>query len=223
MVNDLSFSGFVFDSGVLFEQLKSLFFSRFHHTEEDISREEELIALCKKDPAYFRAIYERYFERIYTYVYHKIGDYTEANDITSLVFMKALNVIKEYRPMGKPYSSFLYRVAFNEVNQFFRTKKKDYRFVSIEGEDLRLFCDETEIELNNNNISEEELLENLLNKLNREEVSLVNLRFFEGRSFADIGDQLEISSGNAKIRTYRAIDKLRKIYEQFKEKGVFEL
>ena len=50
--------------------------------------------------------------------------------------------------------------------------------------------------------------------LSEEELLLIELRFFEERPFAEMGQILEITEANAKIRTYRVIDKLREIYKK---------
>jgi RNA polymerase sigma-70 factor (ECF subfamily) len=58
----------------------------------------------------------------------------------------------------------------------------------------------------------EEVLTNLMSKLpllSSADFLLVEMRFFESKSFKEIADILEITENNAKVRTYRAIDKLR--------------
>lgn len=58
---------------------------------------------------------------------------------------------------------------------------------------------------------EYEALISALNELPSGAVSLIELRFFEGRSFQEIGEITGVSEGNAKIRLYRSVKMLRKV------------
>ena len=62
-------------------------------------------------------------------------------------------------------------------------------------------------------------LQELLDQLNEDEKSIVILRFYEGYSFKEIADLLNIPLGTAKSVLYRALGKLRK---QFKEADIYE-
>ena len=54
-----------------------------------------------------------------------------------------------------------------------------------------------------------------LNKLDDEASIYVEMRFFEGRSFKEMAEILNISADNAKVRTYRALNRLRTIMTNF--------
>jgi len=43
---------------------------------------------------------------------------------------------------------------------------------------------------------------------------MIELRIFESRPFKEIGEILSITENNAKVRFYRIIDKLKKIYQE---------
>jgi RNA polymerase sigma-70 factor (ECF subfamily) len=58
------------------------------------------------------------------------------------------------------------------------------------------------------------LLLQIISELNEDEVQLVELRFFEKRSFKEIGDILEITENNAKVKAHRVVKKMRKIIEK---------
>ena len=60
-----------------------------------------------------------------------------------------------------------------------------------------------------NNDERRKYLVNALNLLNFEEVSLLEMRFFEGRRFKEMGEILGISEDGAKMKVYRIIKKLR--------------
>jgi RNA polymerase sigma-70 factor (ECF subfamily) len=80
----------------------------------------------------FARLYEWYFDKIYRYVTMKTRNETEAEDITQQVFMKMLHSISSYKPQGVPFSSWLYRIAHNQVVDFLRQQNKKAT-VDIEG------------------------------------------------------------------------------------------
>src|SRR5687767_5867099 len=95
----------------------------YHLTAEQIDSEEKLIKAAQDNPRNFEPLYKRYFERITRFVYHRVEDKELAFEITSQVFYKALDNIKKYKPMGVPFSAWLFRIAGNELNQLYRKNK----------------------------------------------------------------------------------------------------
>jgi RNA polymerase sigma-70 factor (ECF subfamily) len=93
--------------------------------------EELLIRNSQADPEAFRPLYEKYFKRIFLFVHHRVGDKAMTADLTSQVFLKALINIKKFSFRGLPFSAWLFRIALNECNDFFR-KNKRYRLVTME-------------------------------------------------------------------------------------------
>src|SRR5215210_364866 len=67
------------------------------------------------DPEAVGWLYERYFDRIYKYVYLKVGDATEAEDITEQVFLKMIEAIGSFQWQGSSFASWLYRIAHNQI------------------------------------------------------------------------------------------------------------
>ncbi len=175
--------------------------------------EQLIIEQSKKDPKRFGAIYEKYHEPIFRFVYSRVGQLEASKDITSSVFYKALAHIRKYRDQGLSFSSWLYRIAVNECYDFFRAQKK-YRTVALEDymhadllEELQLEEDEKEIWMNS--------LPSLLESLDSKDLELIELRFFESKSFKDVGFILGITENNAKTRTYRVLGRIRKEVRNF--------
>ena len=98
--------------------------------------EKQLIELSKADSRYFAPIYEKYYEQIFRFVYKRMNGLDEANDITSQVFLKTLINLKKYKHTGAPFVSWVYRIALNEVNQYYRDKKKK-RTINIKDIDVK--------------------------------------------------------------------------------------
>jgi len=93
--------------------------------------EVSLINLARTDPEAFGVLYERYVERIYNYVYFRVGNPNDAEDLTSKVFFKALKSIGGYKHMGLPFSAWLYRIAHNLVANYHRDRLRA-KEISIE-------------------------------------------------------------------------------------------
>ena len=170
----------------------------------DTDLEKKQIEDAKKDPRFFEALYKKYYEDILRFTYKRMDDLEDAREITSNVFTKALINIKKFEHRGFPFSSWLYRIALNEIAQFYRNASK-MRVISIDTLGVDRIADET----GNKNIDLNTALINALQHLNDDEVLLVELRFFEEKAFAEIGSILNITENNAKVKMYRVIDKLR--------------
>lgn len=171
-----------------------------------IKSEKELIVLAKKDSVYFAPLYKKYHEQIFRFIYQRVSCEAEASDLTSQVFLKALVNLNKYEFRGFPFSSWLYRIALNEVNQFYRKTKKQ-RTVNIQEHHLKNIIEEDGDCFNEEKRS---LLIKTLSSLSSEKLVLIEMRFFEKRSFKQISQVLNISENNAKVKTYRVMDEMKK-------------
>ncbi len=177
-------------------------FKRKYNVDEQI-----VIEASKQNPDRFAPLYNFYYKPIFCYVFQKIREEETTADITSKVFLKALLNIKSYKHLGFPFSSWLYKIASNEVNMYFRKQNK-INEVEINEKDVFHLMDEINEEQNEQKI--EKLLEKL-NELPTDQMDLIDMRFFEKMSFKEIGDLIGITEGNAKIKVYRVLDKLKKM------------
>lgn len=178
----------------------------YHQTDERLRTESRWIREAQKDPERFSPLYRKYHEQIFRYVYQRMDDHDLAFDVTSQVFIKALNNIKRYEDRGLPFSSWLYRIAKSELYQAFRDRKAR-RTVNVES--MHVFEMIEEIDGNENEEEKQKLLK-LLSKLRETDLQLIEMRFFERRSFREIGEILEIKENNAKVKTFRAVERLKK-------------
>ena len=171
-----------------------------------MAEEWEEIQAAQHDPARFRPLYERYHEPIFRFIFRRVGDEALTADLVSQVFLKAMQRLAKYEFRGVPFSAWLYRIASNEVTQYFRQYQKN-RVVSVEEERVTELADEME------DTDSDLLLEHLtqvLDELKETELQLIELRFFEQRPFKEIADILEITESNAKVKTYRILEKLKR-------------
>lgn len=180
--------------------------SSYHHSPIQLQDELRLIEAAKQDPARFAPLYNKYYKQIFNYIYQRMDCRDTACDVTSNVFLKAMSNLASYQFKGVPFSSWLYRIAHNEVMQLFRSQK-DKRAINADISDLRNICEENEEPFFEEYIP---ALKKLIVSLDEEEIQLLELRYFEKRPFKEIADILDITETNAKVRMHRIIEKLKK-------------
>lgn len=181
--------------------------SKYHATETDLASEQAVVEAAKKNPERFSLLYEKYFEQIFRFVYQRIDDKDQAFDVTQQTFMKAIGNLPKYEFRGVPFSSWLYRIASSEVNNLFRAEKAK-RTVNIESVSVYHIIEEiqeTKIDQYHDKIVD------IISELPEDELQLIEMRFFEKRAFKEIAEILEITENNAKVKTYRILDKLKKL------------
>lgn len=175
--------------------------------------EPQIIALAKKDQAYFGVLYETYFHAIFRFTFKRLGgDEDVASDLTQLTFIKAMMNLNRYEDRGFPFKSWLYRIAQNEVTMHFRAQQRS-KLVSIEKRHVADICHEAQIS-GYMSLEDQEKLIDLLNEMEQEVLDLIELRFFQQFSFKEIADIYNISEANAKMRVYRILERLHKKWEQ---------
>lgn len=175
-------------------------------TEDDIRSEYTILERSKKDSRAFGALYEKYFDRIFNFIYRQTDDEDLTADLCSQTFLNALNNVHKFEYRGVPVSAWFYRIAANEVNKHYRKIKKE-RVFSIEEDRVKELVDM------GNDSADEDLIQRLLEfmkELPTEMLEVLELRFFEDKDFKEIAFILDITESGAKMRTYRALDRLRK-------------
>ena len=179
-------------------------FSRM--TEDEIRKEQEIVERSKKDAKAFGELYEKYFDRIFNYIYRQTDDEELAGDLCSQTFINALNNLTRYEFRGLPFSAWIYKIAGNEVNKHYR-KNKGKKVFSIEELKVKELVERADEGW------DEELITKLIDfmkDLPTDMLQVLELRFFEDKDFKEIAFILDITESGAKMRTYRALDKLRK-------------
>ena len=144
---------------------------------------------------------------MFRYIFNKLREKEQTADLTSQVFLKALLHLPKYKDQGVPFSAWLYRIAGSEVGQYFR-KEKMMPVVVLEEGFLSEIADEG---LDYSQEYWRARLVAAIQHLTPEEAQLLDLRFQEDKPFKEIGQILDITENNAKVRTYRLLDKLRRL------------
>ncbi len=180
--------------------------SQYHQSNSQLQEELIQINLAKQTPEAFEALYNKYYEQIFRYVYQRMDDIEAARDVVSQVFLKAMNKLPSYEFRGVPFSAWLYRIAYSELNQFFR-ENSNSRTINVENSQL------PELELDDEHYSYSDehktALISALSQLSEKHLQFIEFRYFEKRSVKEISDILNISESNVKVSTHRAMKKLQ--------------
>jgi RNA polymerase sigma-70 factor (ECF subfamily) len=179
--------------------------------------EQELLQEIKDDPKQFGVLFDYYYQGIFGYVFRRVTDYDLARDIAAETFLKAFLKIKSFQWKGISISSWLYRIATNEVNQFFRKKKyKPEKLGSIISGEIFLIHDSSREELEEELLHHQEFLQvqQQVKNLDTKYQEVIALRFFEGKDNKQIAEILDKPEGTVKSLLSRAIEKLKILCNQ---------
>ena len=186
--------------------------SIYHQSQNQLLSENDIVEAAKKDPKQFVVLYTKYYEQIFRYIHQRMDDKEMAFDITSQVFLKAMINLPKYKYKGVPFSSWLYRIAMSEVYQSFKDKKST-RTVNVDTSNVEDIIEEVE---EDNTVEMREALIKVIGNLPEVELQIIEMRYFEKRSYREIGDILGMTENNAKVKAYRIIEKLKKSFSMIK-------
>lgn len=168
--------------------------------------EIQIIKACQSgDLKKFEELYSAYVRKIYDFVYYKTHHKETAEDLTSLIFLKALSNMKKYQSEIGSFSAWLYRIARNSIIDHYRSKKDD-----------KNICDIYDLSAKEDLPRDFDLKEKLarvneyLSKLSPEQRDIVILRVWSGLSYSEIAEITGKTEGNCKMIFSRTMVKLRK-------------
>jgi RNA polymerase sigma-70 factor (ECF subfamily) len=161
------------------------------------------------DPEAFGLLYEKYFDRIYKYVYLKIGDATEAEDLTEQVFLKMIEAIHTFQWQGTTFAAWLYRIAHNQVVDTIRQHSRRPQtslepvvdVIPSEKDDPYQLA-----ELSNSVTHLKEAIGNLTDL----QAQVISMKFGMGLTNAEVAGMLDRTEGAVKALQYSALQNLSK-------------
>ncbi len=173
--------------------------------------ESQLVREANRDPRKFDQLYRRYIARLYRYVYSRVGNAHDAEDITSQTFLAALENINRLRD-GSHFASWLFSIARNKINDHYR---KSMRLSWINEEmDPGQARDSLSSLQDGENLA---ILRQAISRLSEEDRELLRLRSIAGLPFSEIGMLQNRSEGAAKKAYYRLKDRLQVYMENENE------
>ncbi|MDI6696767.1 MAG: sigma-70 family RNA polymerase sigma factor [Anaerolineales bacterium] len=174
--------------------------------------DESLVQRALQERQAFAALYRRYVERIYRYVYVRIGGETYlAEDLTSQIFVDALEGLRQYRDQGQ-FAAWLFSIARRKIADHYRARRNQ---VSLDWLDNILHADDNPLQA----LLEAEdirLARQIKERLNDNERELIELRYAAGLSFEEIAQLLGRKPSAVKMSLYRLLERLREEWQPMK-------
>jgi len=177
--------------------------------------EIDLLNRIKNNPDNFSELFKLYYKPIFGYILRRTGDFDDTADIASDTFFKAFRHINNFSYNGISVKVWLYRIATNEVNMYFRFKQKHNTvFEKVDFENKSIFHnflheDKKELELELHKHDQFLIVLNGLKTLPVKYQEVISLRYFEGKDNKEIAEILNINQGTLKSLLSRGLEKLR--------------
>ncbi len=173
--------------------------------------------LSHKDKDAFVKTYDLYFDQIYRFIYFKVLAKQEAEDLTSVVFLKTWGYIQDKSIKDyKTLKSLLYKVARNSVIDYYRKKSSEQGDISLDTVSTTIDTADKSQDIHSKlEIADEHarIKEKLL-ELKEEYREIIVMRYVNELSVKEIALSLDKSRGNIRVTLYRALKALRKISER---------
>jgi len=165
------------------------------------------------DAEAFGQLYERYAAAIFRYVYARVGEEKDAEDLTEEIFLKAWRSLPNYEERGYLYSAFLFKLAQNAVVHFYR---KSMRQAVLNGDEMETRA-EPKVFLDGH--FERQELHQALSKLPEHHRRVLELRFFGELSCEETAQVMGRSAGAIRVMQYRALATLRRVLKGHYERA----
>ena len=170
----------------------------------------QLLELGKNgDTEAFGALYERYAARVYRFIYAQLGNHLDAEDLAEEVFLLAWHALPTFEQRGLPFLAFLFRIARNALIDHYRRVGRSQQPISTE--EIKLADPEPGPLEKAISSAEVEELHRILHHLNKDQRTVLTLRFFSGLSPEEIALTMRRSTGTIRVLQHRALLALRKL------------
>lgn len=159
----------------------------------------------------FTELYDEYFDRVNRYLRCRVSNPWDADDLTTSVFLKALEKFDQYS-RTRPFASWIFRIAHNTFIDYLRKNKE------TPVDDSQLLVGETDDTwqperqaLSNETI---QILRQRLDQLTADQRDVLTLRYFADLKISQIAEVLGKSESNVKMLAFRGLKQLEKLYEE---------
>ena len=164
------------------------------YPSDDISR---LVETAKDEPLAFEQLYDRYVNSVYRYLFSRIGNKADTEDLTAQTFLTVLEKLPRYRERGH-FEAWLFTIARNKAMDHFRKKQPEVHLDAAEmmAEQHGLLAELIHSE-------QVQQISTLISKLEDSEKELLRLRYVANLSFAEMAALLDKSQDAVKKSLYR--------------------
>jgi len=174
-----------------------------------MSIEQDIVEKAVKgDKNAFAQLYEKHFDRIYRYLYLRLGNKAETEDLTQDVFIRALEAIDSYKWRNSQFAAWRYRIAHNQMIDYFR---KHGKVEKVPLEDDNMLAGKSDPAFAAENELEIERMIDGINRLTPAQRDVISLRFGAQLSITEAARTLGKNEGTVKALQYNGILALKKM------------
>jgi RNA polymerase sigma-70 factor (ECF subfamily) len=177
----------------------------------------------ENDQRAFGELMERYRDSIFHMINKMVFSSDDAEDLTMETFTKAFNRLHQYTP-AFAFSTWLFKIGSNHTIDFIRKKRinalsLDQGFRNEDGETMEIHIADDKLDPIQTLEKKEriELLRDVVSKMKPKYRELVELRYFEEKSYDEIAEELDRSLGTVKAQLHRAREALEAMLGQVRE------
>jgi len=172
--------------------------------EESLDR---LVADAKRgDTEAFGRIFDEYAGPIYRFIASRVSRPSDAEDLTQLVFVKALEALPRYEARGVPFGGWLFRLARNAIIDQIRTRREHLSLVAATTRESEEASPEAMASLRD----DLDRVAAALRELTDDQREVIELRFFAGLSVAEAAEAMGRQEGTIRGLQFRAVGALRR-------------
>lgn len=172
-----------------------------------MANETDLAARAAEESAAFAAIYDHYFPRVYNYVRYRVRDLDLTDELTSLIFERALTRISTFQPEKAPFGAWLFAIARHAIQDHFRAERRR-RWLSLD-----FFVEHPSPGVLPEEAADQaDTIQRMLNavsQLDAREQDLIALKFTSRLDNVQIARITGLSESNVGVILYRALRRLR--------------
>ncbi len=181
------------------EYIKDLTQDKTMHEYDEMS----IIRSVRHNPQQFGCLYEQYVKRVFSYVYSRIGNVHDAEDVTAQTFLAAFESFGKFRQAGH-FAPWLFMIARNKSMDLFR---KTHNATAMD--DVDEIAQEEDVLGNLIHSEQAEVLSKLIQALPEYERELLRLRFLAEMSFPQMARFLKRNEAAVKKSLYRLLARLQ--------------
>ncbi|MGE5297795.1 MAG: RNA polymerase sigma factor [Acidobacteriaceae bacterium] len=175
----------------------------------EIDLKNLLLRAQKGDEKAFGLIYDHFRERIYRFIYFRVGHKELAEDILSDTFVKAWQRLSDLNS-PEALSSWIYRVAKNNIIDYYRIKRVTVSIEEIEEVTENLTDEADPVDSTNISIEQRVVLE-LMDQLPEDQRQIIAYKFFEDLTNQEIASIMNKTEVSVRVIQHRAINKLKQL------------
>ena len=185
--------------------------------------DERLIKRIKKDKTFFDRIYKENYQKIFNFIYSKIQNRENSEDIASLVFEKAFKGIDTFQWEGVSIESWLYRIARNALIDYYRYEGRRKKDISINSKDVANENSEIQDSISDNEPfiedvlarSDEEIkLYKIIRLFDEKDQYMIYYKYFEDLTNKEIAVIMDMTETNVSTKLMRLRSKIKKEIEK---------